>query len=46
MESSETAEPDAEPMTAVLDGIPGAWERAETGRRQSEDGDTVALEDL
>lgn len=46
MESSETAEPEAELMTAVLDDIPGAWERAETGRRQSENGDIVTLEDL
>ena len=40
------ADPDATTVLAVLDGIDGAWERAQEGRRQAAAGDTVALEDL
>lgn len=40
------ADPDATTVLAVLDGIDGAWERAQTGRRQAAAGDTVELEDL
>lgn len=44
MEDSDAqSRPDV--VTAVLDAIPGAWERAQAGRRQAAEGDTVALED-
>ncbi|MGH3443034.1 MAG: hypothetical protein ACRDUY_13520 [Nitriliruptorales bacterium] len=42
----DDADPDPQTVVAVLDGIEGAWERAQLGRRQAGDGDTVALEDL
>lgn len=44
----EYPEPQPRPdvVAVVLDGIPGAWERAQTGRRQSAEGDTVALDEL
>ena len=37
---------DAATIVELLDGIPGAFERAELGRAQARSGDTVALEDL
>lgn len=42
----DDADPDPGTVVAVLDGIDGAWERAELGRRQASTGDTVALDDL
>jgi hypothetical protein len=30
----------------VLDGIDGAWERAERGRRQAASGETISVSDL
>jgi hypothetical protein len=39
-------DPDPHTVVAVLDGITGAWERAELGRRQAAAGDTVPLSDL
>lgn len=39
-------DPDADAVVRVLDGIDGAWERAEFGRRQAAAGDTVPLGDL
>lgn len=42
----DDADPDIDTVVAVLDGIEGAWERAQTGRRQAVAGDVVALEDL
>ena len=42
----DDADPDAQTVVAVLDGIDGAWDRAEAGRRQADAGDTVTLEDL
>lgn len=42
----DDADPDATTVLAVLDGIDGAWERAQLGRSQAAAGDTVALEDL
>lgn len=42
----EDADPDADTVVAVLEGIDGAWERAQTGRRQADEGDTIALADL
>jgi hypothetical protein len=42
----DDADPDATTVVAVLDGIGGAWERAELGSQQADTGDTVALDDL
>jgi hypothetical protein len=42
----DDADPDVDTVVGVLDGIDGAWERAQLGRRQARSGDTVALEDL
>lgn len=42
----DDAEPDPDTVVTVLDGIDGAWERAQLGRRQAESGDTVDLDDL
>lgn len=42
----DDADPDAETVVAVLDGIDQAWERATLGRRQAAAGDTVPLEGL
>lgn len=39
-------DPDPETVVMVLDGIDGAWERAQLGREQVEAGDAVALKDL
>ena len=39
-------DPDAATILAVIDGIDGAWERAQIGRAQATAGDTVSLEDL
>lgn len=37
---------DGERLTEILDGIPGAFERAELGRAQAAKGETIPLEDL
>jgi hypothetical protein len=42
----DDADPDADTVVAVLDGIDQAWERAQLGRRQAASGDTVNLRDL
>lgn len=42
----DDAEPDPDTVVAVLDGIGGAYERAERGREQGRAGETVALDDL
>jgi hypothetical protein len=42
----DEADPDADTVVAVLDGINGAWDRAQLGRRQAASGDTVRLEEL
>ncbi|MGH2762296.1 MAG: hypothetical protein ACRDLD_06905 [Thermoleophilaceae bacterium] len=42
----EEADPDAGNVAALLDGIPGAHERALLGRSQAHAGDTVPLDDL
>ena len=41
-------ETDADPrhIADVLDGIPGAYERAELGRRQAKTGETTSLDEL
>jgi hypothetical protein len=40
------AETDGGELTRVLDGIPGAWERAELGRSQDAAGQTTPLDRL
>jgi hypothetical protein len=40
------ADPDADTVVAVLDGIDGAWDRAQLGRRQAASGDTIRLTEL
>lgn len=42
----DDADPDPHNVADVLDGIDGAWERAELGRRHAAAGDTVALDEL
>jgi hypothetical protein len=42
----EEADPDARSILAVLDGIPGAYERAQLGAERARSGETVALDDL
>lgn len=42
----DDADPSADTVVAVLDGIDQAWERAQLGRQQVSAGDTVQLEDL
>ncbi|HEY4997368.1 MAG TPA: hypothetical protein VII03_05180 [Solirubrobacteraceae bacterium] len=42
----EEADPDARDVTALLDGIPGAYERAQLGLEQGRRGETIPLEDL
>lgn len=40
------ADPDPHRVTEVLDGIDGAWEQAQEGRRQARAGETVSLDAL
>lgn len=42
----DEADPDPDNIVAVLDGIDGAWDRAQQGLEQARVSDTVALEDL
>jgi hypothetical protein len=42
----EDADPDARNVVALLDGIPGAYERARAGLERGEQGETIALDDL
>jgi hypothetical protein len=42
----DEADPDARNVVELLDGIPGAYERARLGVRQAKAGETVALDDL
>ncbi len=42
----DDADPDAANVVAVLDGIEGAWERAQLGRLRAGTGETIALDDL
>lgn len=42
----EDADPDARNIAMVLDGIPGAYERAQAGLQQGERGETIALDEL
>lgn len=42
----DDADPSPENVTALLDGIDGAHERAQVGRRQASAGATIPLDDL
>lgn len=42
----DEADPDPRNVTALLDGIPGAFERAELGVAQVRDGEGTPLSDL
>ncbi len=42
----EDADPDARDVATLLDGIPGAYERAQLALDQGRRGETVPLEDL
>lgn len=42
----DEADPEATRITEVLDGIPGAWERAQESIEQARQGDTVPLSEL
>jgi len=42
----DEADIDAETMVELLNGIPGALERAKLGREQGRRGETIPLEDL
>ncbi len=42
----DEADIDSRGMVELLNGIPGALERAELGREQARSGDTIALDDL
>ena len=40
----DEADPDARNVVELLDGIAGAWERAQVGLRQAQAGETVGLD--
>jgi hypothetical protein len=42
----EDADPDARDVATLLDGIPGAYERAELGLERARAGETIPLDDL
>lgn len=42
----DEADPDASRITEILDGIPGAWERAQESIEQARRGETVPLSEL
>jgi hypothetical protein len=42
----DDADPDPRTITALLDGIPGAFEEAQLGLRQAAEGKTIALDEL
>ena len=42
----DDSDPDVASVVEVLDGIDGAWERAQRARDQAAAGDTVQLNDL
>ena len=42
----DEADPDGANVVELLDGIPGAYERAQDGLAQAKRGETVALDDL
>lgn len=42
----EEADPEARSVTALLDGIPGAYERAQAGLAQARTGEAIDLDQL
>jgi hypothetical protein len=42
----DETDPDARNMIELLDGLPGAYDRAQLGRRQAEAGQTIPLDQL
>ena len=42
----DDADPDPDNVVALLDAIPGAFDRAQLGLRQAAAGDTIPLSDL
>jgi hypothetical protein len=42
----DEADPDGTRLTELLDGIPGAWERAQVSIEQARRGETVPLSEL
>ena len=42
----DEADPDARNVVGLLDGVAGAWERAQVGLRQAQAGETVSLDEL
>ena len=44
--SLDEADPDASRITEILDGIPGAWERAQVSIEQARRGEMVPLSEL
>jgi hypothetical protein len=42
----DDADPDARNVVELLDGIPGAYERAQLGLRQATAGETISLDEL
>jgi hypothetical protein len=42
----EDADPDARNVVALLDGIPGAYERAHLGLDRAQAGETISLDEL
>jgi hypothetical protein len=42
----DEADPEPRTITALLDGIPGAFEEAQLGLRQGKEGKTVPLDEL
>jgi hypothetical protein len=42
----DDADPDARNVVELLDGIPGAYERAQLGLQQAKAGQTVSLDEL
>lgn len=42
----DDADPDASNVAELLDGIPGAYERAQLGARQANAGETIRLDEL
>jgi len=42
----DEADPDASRITEILNGIPGAWERAQASIEQARRGETVPLSEL
>jgi hypothetical protein len=42
----DEADPDARGITALLDGIPGAYEDARLGLEQAREGKTIPLDEL